>query len=141
MNPVHDETTDGFGPVIFRYCRAQAIADGVLVDVTAMAKEAGFQWPVAVTHAVWEDSVAWTPADSAAQGVHQDQDGRLWDVLWMAYCAIRSSQTDGSELRYELYRLPRDGRAREAALITLKLLVGPGDHGEPVITILQPDED
>ncbi|MET0102589.1 MAG: DUF6573 family protein [Candidatus Thiodiazotropha endolucinida] len=26
-------------------------------------------------------------------------------------------------------------------LVTLKLIVGPGDAGEPVITILQPHED
>jgi type I site-specific restriction endonuclease len=30
-----------FGEVIYSYTRAQAIEDGVLVDVTDMAKEAG----------------------------------------------------------------------------------------------------
>ena len=137
----HEEPADGFGPVIFSYSRAQAIADGVLVEVTAMARQAGFQWPVALTHAVWEDCVVGTQADSEAQGVHQDQDGRLWDVLWMAFCAIRSTKTGGNDLLYQLYRLPRDGNASKTALTTLKLVVGPGDHGEPVITILQPDED
>ena len=29
----------------------------------------------------------------------------------------------------------------EAQLTTLKLIVGPGDQGEPVVTILLPDED
>ena len=29
----------------------------------------------------------------------------------------------------------------DAVLVTLKLIVGPGDSGEPVITILLPDED
>jgi len=29
----------------------------------------------------------------------------------------------------------------EAELTTLKLIVGPGDQGEPVITILLPNED
>jgi hypothetical protein len=135
------DSTAGFGPVVFSYSRAQALADGVLVDVTEMAREAGFKWPVALTHAVWEDCVAWTEADSERQGVHQDQSDRLWDVLWMAYCAIRVNQTGGSELRYKLYRLPRDGKARKAEPTTLKLAVGPGDHGEPVITILQPEED
>jgi len=32
---------DTFGPVIFSYSRAQAIEDGVLVDVTETAKEGG----------------------------------------------------------------------------------------------------
>ena len=31
--------------------------------------------------------------------------------------------------------MPRDGRSTEAAITTLKLIVGPGDQGEPVITI------
>jgi hypothetical protein len=90
----HD-ATNGFGPVIFSYTRAQAIADGALVDVTATAQEAGFKWPVAVTHTVWNDCVAWDDNDSDAQGVYQDQAGRLWDVLWLARCAIRSSNVTG----------------------------------------------
>ncbi len=133
--------TERFGPVIFSYTRAQAIADGVLVDVTATAREAGFNGPVALPLAVWEDSVAWTEADDEAQGTHQSENGRRWDVLWMAYCAIRANQSGGDELRYALHRVPRDGEAREAELTTLKLVVGPGDDGEPVITIRRPDED
>ncbi len=35
----------------------------------------------------------------------------------------------------------RDGRSTEAELTTLKLIVGPGDDGEPVMTTLLPNED
>ena len=35
------EDTGQIGPVIFAYTRAQAIADGVLVDVTALARRGG----------------------------------------------------------------------------------------------------
>jgi len=42
---------------------------------------------------------------------------------------------------FELYRVPRDGRATEAELTTLKLVVGLGDEGEPVMTILLLNED
>jgi hypothetical protein len=59
----------------------------------------------------------------------------------MAHHAIRSSRSDGDRLSFELYRVPRDGKSSEAAITTLKLIVGPGDNGEPVITILLPDED
>ena len=31
--------------VIFSYTRAQAIADGVLIDATELAKQAGFRYP------------------------------------------------------------------------------------------------
>jgi hypothetical protein len=42
---------------------------------------------------------------------------------------------------FRLYRVPRDGHSTNAVLVTLKLIVGPGDSGEPVISILLPDED
>ena len=35
-----------FGGVIYAYTRAQAVADGVQVDVTKTAKEAGISFPV-----------------------------------------------------------------------------------------------
>ena len=56
--------TELFGESIYRYTRAQAIEDGVLVDVTETAREAGFRCPVAITHAAWEDSVAWSKNDN-----------------------------------------------------------------------------
>ena len=129
-----------FGEVISTYTRAQAIADGVLIDAGSMAREAGFKWPVALTSAVWADCVSWTEDDSKQQ-VHQDQSGRLWDVLYMASHAIRTSKDSGDRLLFQLYRVPRDGRSTEAVLVTLKLIIGPGNAGEPVITILLPNED
>ena len=129
-----------FGEVISTYTRAQAIEDGVLIDAGSMAQEAGFKWPVAVTSAAWADCVAWSEDDSDKQ-VHQDQSGRLWDVLFMASHAIRTGPGSGDRLLFQLYRLPRDGRSIKAELTTLKLIVGPGDQGEPVITILLPHED
>jgi len=129
-----------FGDVIYSYTRTQAIEDGVLVDAGPMAQEAGFKWPVALTSAVWEDCVAWTDDDLEKQ-IHQDQSGRLWDLLYMASHAIRTSTDSGDRLLYELYRVPRDGYSTEAKPVTLKLIIGPGDHGEPVITILMLNED
>jgi len=129
-----------FGNVISTYTRTQAIEDGVLIDAGAMAREAGFKWPVALTSAVWADCVAWTEDDSRQQ-IYQDESGRCWDVLYMASHAIRTSKDSGDRLLFQLYRVPRDGQSMEAELITLRLIVGPGDAGEPVITVLQPHED
>ena len=135
-----DPLTEFFGEVISTYSRAQALEDGVLVDAGPLAEEVGFRWPVAITAAAWEDCVGWTDADSARQ-VHQDLAGRLWDLVYMASHAIRTGRGSGDRLLFQLYRVPRDGYSTKAALVTLKLIVGPGDHGEPVITILLPDED
>jgi len=137
---INRSTESFFGEVISTYTRAQAIEDGVLIDTGSMAQEAGFKWPVAVTSAAWADCIAWTEDDSDKQ-VYQDQSGRLWDVLFMASHAIRQGSGSGDRLLFKLYRVRRDGYSKEAILATLKLIVGPGDQGEPVITILLPDED
>lgn len=137
---INRSTESFFGEVISTYTRAQAIEDGVLIDTGSMAQEAGFKWPVAVTSAAWADCIAWTEDDSDKH-VYQDQSGRLWDVLFMASHAIRQGSGSGDRLLFKFYRVRRDGYSKEAILATLKLIVGPGDQGEPVITILLPDED
>ena len=130
-----------FGDVISTYTRAKAIEDGVLIDVSSIAKESGFnEWPVSMTAGAWADCVAWSDTDSQTQ-VYQDQSGRLYDVIFMAFQAICLSREVGDRLLFRLYRVPRDGRSTEAELTNLKLIVGPGDSGEPVITILLIDED
>lgn len=120
--------------VIFTYTRAQAIEDGVLVDVTSTAKEAGFKIPVAITHRVWAEVIA--PDDDARQA-GETGTGRLWDVLWMLHVAIRSQQAASSQVHYAVLATDK-GNLRK---MTLKALCGPGDHGEPVATIMFLDED
>ena len=129
-----------FGDTIYSYTRAQAIEDGVLIDATEMAKEAGFKWPLALTAAAWSDCVAWSDADNNHQ-VYQDQSGRLWDVLFMASYAVRTASNVNQQLQFDLQRVPRNGHATKSQLLTLKLILGPGDAGEPVITIMLPGED
>jgi hypothetical protein len=132
--------TNSFGDVIYSYTRAQAIEDGVLIDATEMAREAGFKWPVALTAAAWADCVAWTDADNERQA-YQDQSGRLWDVLFVASYAVRTANNANQQLQFDLQRIPRNGLARKSQRLTLKLILGPGDNGEPVITIMLPEED
>lgn len=121
------------------YTRKEAIDDGVLIDVTQSAIEAGFKIPVAATRAVWDQYIEWTNEDDKKQTA-QHQSGRLWDVLWMLFIACKRSR-DASEIRYYLYVVPRDGRTKRAKKITLKSVIGGGDEGEPVITIMLPNED
>ncbi len=140
-NTSTDRTEESFfGEVISTYTRAQALEDGVLVDAGPMAKEVGFRFSVALTSAVWADCVAWTDSDSRKMPF-QDQSGRLYDVLFMAAFAIRTSAVSSDRLLYELYRVPRDGYSTAPVPVTLKLIVGPGDTGEPTMTILLPNED
>ena len=66
--------------VIFSYTRAQAIEDGVLVDLTAWARETGFKVPVACTATVWQGYIVPPPK---TEGWGQSERGRAHDLLWM----------------------------------------------------------
>src|SRR5262245_10384505 len=117
--------------LIHRYTRAQALADGVLVDVSTVAREAGIKYPTALTRAVWERYVKVPPGVAC-----QDESGRLWDIVWMLACAARGG-AGGPLVRFALH-VRNDNRERTPPLVRLKALCGPGDHGEPVITVLLP---
>lgn len=125
-----------FGELIFAYTRKQAIADGVLIDVTETAKEAGFRVPVALTRAAWAEYVA------VPEGVEcQDEAGRLWDIVWMGRHGISQGKNrDASEALFQLH-VRNDNREGMPPLVTLKAVIGPDDDGEPCITIMMPDED
>jgi hypothetical protein len=114
--------------------RADAIADGVLIYLSATAKEAGFRFPVALTAAAWGERVTVPPGVAC-----QDEGRRLWDVLWMLHCA--AGRSDGeSEISFAVH-VRKDNRERTPPLARLKAICGPGDQGEPVITVMMPDED
>lgn len=130
---------DPFGELIYSFSRAQALEDGVLIDVTETAQEAGFKLPVALTSAAWHQTVEWTDADSKRQ-TPQDEAGRLWDVLWMAYLAARRA-SGGCRVQFQVLVVPRGGAARRPRLMALTMQIGAGDDGEPVITIMLPTED
>ena len=123
-----------FGETVFSYTREQAIKDGVLVDASASAIEFGFKVPVAITSAVWIDCVSW---DNNTQAMYQDESGRLADVLWMCYLAAQ--KTEGNQCLFTVYRISKG--AAEPTAIKLKSIVSGGDDGEPVLTIMLPEED
>jgi hypothetical protein len=125
--------------VVSSYTRAQAIADGVLVDCSSLAREAGFRVPLAMTAAAWHSSVAWTDANEDDKHMGQSEVGRLWDVLWMALQAAK--RTEGDRVAFTVLRVPVEGEGLAAEPVELVLHIGPGDAGEPVCTIMEPGED
>ena len=124
--------------LIYAYSRKQAIEDGVLLDVSDTAKEAGFKLPVALTSAVWSNCVD-VPVDVDGQ----DEQGRLWDILWMLHFAIKRAKQNGTQSCVQSFQLyvRNDNEIAEPPLVTLKAVCGPGDDAEPVITIMLPHED
>jgi hypothetical protein len=119
------------------YTRAQAIKDGVLVDLSdsPLVREAGFRLPLAMTAAAYARAVALTPA---ARRAGNDADGRLWDVLWVLRQAVRRTTPGEREVRFTVYAVV--DRVRPTP-VRLKCLCGPGDAGEPVLTVMLPAED
>ena len=132
-----DDAQDPFAgaEVLYAYTRKDALADGVQIDVSEVAREAGLKFPVYLTRAVWESCVR------VPDGVCcQDEKGRLWDIVWMLRCAAR--RTSGPQMRFQLH-VRNDNRDRTPPLVTLKAVCGPRDidDPQPAITILMPDED
>ena len=126
-----DDGSAPFSEVVYSYSRQQAIADGVLVDVSQTAREAAFKWPLAMTAEVWA-LIEQIPVKYR----HEDIQGRLWDVLTIARLAASRAGKDQDIIFFDviLHRAQGDK-------VRLKLHVGPGDHGEPVLTIMLPDQD
>jgi hypothetical protein len=119
--------------IIHSYSRAQALLDGLLIDASKLAREAGFRYDVALTAAAWARCV------SIPEGViGQDEEGRLWDVIHMLAAAIRRGE--GSEVDFQVHVRNSNRRGTPPA-VALRAVCGPGDAGEPVVTVMLPGED
>jgi hypothetical protein len=142
-----------WGEPISKYTRAQAIVNGVLIDLTTatddkgqrLCPQAGFKVPVAITRTAWAQTIeaggSWKP-DEDGEVLElkggQSLTGRLWDVLWMLRAACdRAGGTDRVHFQV-LVDIHGDGR-RE--MVNLWAVCGPGDDARPVITIMLEGED
>lgn len=128
--------------LIYSYTREQAIADGVLVDLTKHAKCLGFSCSVAITDAAWTKFI---DIPNHAIGL-QDQLGRMHDVLNMLIFAIKNN-SNTSQISFTVFvndnvGLPERLHKNESSMYhEIKAISGPGDNGELVITLMLPEED
>ena len=133
-----------WGKPISIYTRAQALTDGVLVDLTSIAMRYGFKIPMACTSAVWH-SIEWSQAieDQKSECTGQSTEGRLHDVMSMASLAAhRAARNDPSSVvEFRVLLVPREDSTVQAKEETLVLVVAGGDQGEPVLTLMLPGED
>ena len=115
--------------LIYSYTRAQALADGVLIDVSERARRAGIKYPTACTAGVWSliDCLPDSDMDALAGIV---RDVRAEEVLRAMLTAIRRGGARGTD------------RVVFAALgASLWAQCGPGDTDAPCITIMREGED
>lgn len=126
-----------FGDIISSYSRAEAIRDGVLVPVPAdLMADAGIVFPVCLTDSVYSGYI--NPSN-LADLPGQSVEGRMWDLLWMLRVSIKAGDGRGDRMSYSVLFQMEPGK--EQVSVDLISACGPGDQGEPVITIMLPGED
>jgi len=134
--------------VVSTYTRAEAVADGIQVAISpVITKEAGIKFPVFITQKVYNKYV------HVPQGMdYLDEEGRLWDLLYMF--ALQARKSTSSVIAFEfvcnlpdigdwsIYERICEGN-RLLRLVTLKAEIGPMDINDPspAITIMVIDED
>ena len=125
--------------VIHFYGRAQMLAHGELLDVSTMARQAGFVVRVAMTREAWAECVEWRRPSSQAKCMSQSEAGRLWDLLWMA--RSQALRRRGTQFRFAMRRVPQHGDDILARHVVLLMRTHAGDQGEQVVTIMLPWQD
>ena len=120
--------------LIYSYTRAQAIADGVLIDVTAQAREVGFNLHTVVTDNLYHRYIVPPPG---LEGEGQSVEGRLHDTLWMVLVAARK-QPNCSRVETDVLFVVAPGRQEKVKVVAV---VGPGDEAEAVMTFMLPGDD
>jgi hypothetical protein len=122
-------------PVVFTYSRKDALADGFQVDVSAMAKEAGFSVPVFMTLGVFSTCV------QVPQGVTgQDESGRLWDVLNVLRWTIKKRISGRRFVEFQVLVRNSDGQKPERVNLLAEIGAMDCDDSSFAITIAFPNE-
>ena len=120
--------------VVYSYTRAQAIADGVLVDVTEQARQSGFKLPVAIGDNLFNGYIV--PPDGL-EGEGQSLEGRLHDVFEMLKAAA-SCRWNESRVMFDVIFVMAPRMIEKVLILAV---AGPGDNGEPVLTICLPEDE
>jgi hypothetical protein len=124
-----------FGEIIYSYTHAQALADGVLIDISKIAREAGFILPVAVSDHLYHDVL--NPGQPLLdQG--QSLEGRIWDMLNILRYSIKTNPETSRLAFYPLFVMSPNTPPSPVKIVST---IGPSDKGGPIITIFLPEDD
>lgn len=114
-----------FGEVISTYTRAQAIEDGLQVNVTGTPASTVYKVDVFMTAALWAEVTRGAGKDAEVRGA------RMWDVAWMA----SRGREDGPCARTARVKVGR-------RVLTVRAECGPVDFDDPrpAITLGLPND-
>lgn len=127
-----------FGDPISVYSRSDALRDGVLIEADPnICREAGIRFPVAITDRLW----GFIDPGNLEEMPGQSVSGRLWDLLWLFETAAKMSRGE-SRIKFRVSFQMKTGRTLpRIETIPVIGICGPGDTGEPVITLMLPEDD
>ena len=132
-------TDQPMGPIIFSYSRKQAIEDGVLMDLCQptlmpMLKMLGFKIHIAITATAFHEAIG-NPEEMAAERPGDVPPGvrGVWSLLKIVREEIGRSAPGVDRIHF---KVPVNGKP-----CALWVHIGPGDEGEPVLTIMLEGED
>ena len=124
--------------VIYSYTRKQAIEDGDQMllsdDDAATARESGFRYPVYLTGSVVNLMIRAVENKRC----HNDWNGVLWDVLFMASLAVR--RAGDNDTAYFKVVITGAGRTRNHQML-IKVGAVDIDDPAPCFTIMFPEDD
>ena len=123
------EADQPFGPIIYSYTRKQAIEDGALVDVTELARMEGFRLHTAMTATLYGEAVREPAGVKPPEGVKVDQATAVRWLLKRLHLAIKTLAPNEDQVHVKM------------GGIEFWALCGPGDEGEPVLTVMLEGED
>ena len=143
VHQLHEEDDEPFGKVISRYTRAQAIEDGELVDITSISKPMGLKHNACVSRALYNKCI------SPAERYDRHAKYKVQHIVFTLIAAIRASK-GGDRIEFTIpgacddngnFMDPIKTKLAEYPMVKVYSLCGPGDSGEPVITIMLQGED
>lgn len=109
--------------IIHEYPVKEAISDGLIVDLTSkypeLVKDAGFIWKVLMTKRAFDRYVG---LNEKAKKYHQSEKGRLWDILFCLYIAIKKCPPDETTLAFKINTIVPDEKDSSAMEISKNLL-------------------
>lgn len=114
--------------LIFAYTRQQALADGVLRDVTPFAWAAGIRYPTALTAGVW----------AACVGTKGKFELELPGLMRLLHEFVAAAKAAKDKSRLQFQAAPADGSGEA---VTVVVVCGPDDDGAPCLTIMLPEDD
>ena len=121
--------------VIYSYSRADAVRDGVLIDITDIAKRFGFKYPVAITSNLY---FTYINQNGGLNSVNQIDNTRLIDLLTAMYYSIKNCKD--SKTNFVTVKITIKPSPNETSEIEVWAHCGPADDYRLVITIMLPED-